>query len=153
MQGSPSVISALNVIYTQLLTWKEQSHRQENRFEAQGWSGLKKRFDKATQEAHALIHDVLDRIEALSGEPNSSLGAVTVANDAQGAFSAGLTVLNGLLAAYRGGILAAIADQDRTTELLLLEQIMEVEARVIKFEKQLRKLSALQTPLYLGTRG
>ena len=153
MQGSPSVISALNTIYVQLLTWKEQSHRQENRFEAMGWDGLKKKFDKATREAHDLIHDVLDRIEALSGEPNSTLNPVTIANDPQGAFTLGLTTLNALLASYRSAITVAQGDQDRATEKLLFGQLGTVEDRAMKFEKQIRKLGALQTPLYLGTQG
>lgn len=153
MQGSSSVIASLNVVYSQCLTWKEQSHRQENRFEAIGWKGLKKKFDKMTQEVHNLNHYVLDRIEQLNGEPNSMLGPVQIANDAQGAFSLALITVTELCKAISSAIDVSVADKDRVTEEMLYDLYEVTEERVLKIEKQLRKISALQIPLYLGTHG
>jgi len=153
MQGSPSVIAALNTLYMQLLTWKEASHRQENRFQAMGWNGLKEKWDSATHEAHDLIGGVLDRIEELGGEPQSTMGQVTIANDPQAAFQLGLTTLNALATSYRSALDAAAGDKDVGTEDVLYGQACKVERRIIKFEKQLRKLAALQSPLYLASRG
>ena len=153
MQGSSTVLSALNDIYTRLLTYHEQSHRQENRFEAMGWCGLKKRFDRQTSKADGWIHGVLDRIEELSGTPNSAMGSVLVADDPSQAFTNALNFLTGLSALYVAATTAAMADKDTCTAEMLIDHYTSIERQMLKFEREIRKLNAMQLALYLASRG
>ncbi len=140
----PTVVDALNEVYRPALRAFEQFHRQEHRFSQKyRYRKLKKRYTKLVCSAHDWRHVLLDRIERLGGEADSTIDGVVVVDDIKGAYGATHDLLDRIYDAVDRAVAAAVVDEDHPTHKLLLRLQSEVDRRRFKVEAWQRQVADL----------
>lgn len=135
MQGSETVITALNNIFAHTLALHQQAHLQEHRFELMGYS-FSSWWDKIETESHdCLTHYVLNRIGLLGGTPVPQWAfAIKFSDDVGEAISITLKALQKTHEAYNVACDAAEADDDYVTEKMIWKHLKKLEGWTAKFE-------------------
>jgi bacterioferritin (cytochrome b1) len=148
---NPSVVEALNAVYRAALLAFEQFHRQEHRFEVRyRYKKLADRFDKLVHCARSWRRAVLNRIERLGGEADSTLGPVKVNDGVREAYEDALDALDAIRSAVIQGIAVASSANDYPTHKVLLFLSKEVDHKHAKIEAHLRQLKDMGD-VYLAT--
>ena len=136
MQGSPSVIAALNEVFANWLALEQQAHLQEHKFEAMRYA-FSDWFHVIEEEGHEqCIHKLLNRINALGGTPSPRY-AFPPASPVEGiakALSGIVTALQTVHQAYNKACELAEKDDDYVTEKKIWKQLAWLEGQMTKFE-------------------
>jgi bacterioferritin (cytochrome b1) len=139
---NPKVIDALNAVYRPALTFFEQAHRQEHRFLIKyRYKKIAARFDKLVHCARCWRRHLLNRIERLGGEVDSTMGPVVVSDDIRAAYTDTLTGLRAIYAAA-GDAIKVVRDDavsDHVTHKLLMKLQAEVDRKIAKIEAHVRQ--------------
>ncbi len=149
MATRTSVIVALNSVYQPTLCAFEQFHRQEHRFEVKyRYKKLQKRFDKLVHCARSWRRALLNRIERLGGEADSTIKGVEVADDILTAYRNTQTALDAIFDAIQAAIATANGsddegNNDHVTHKILLHVAYEVDHKRSKVEAWLRQVEDL----------
>ena len=152
MKAAASVVEGLNAAYILALTFKEQTHKQENVFEAAKYKRLKHWFDKLTKYAHkVLIHELVDWFAEHGVDSDSKLLEVRVAEaeEPSDAFMYTLDLLTALDAAYRAACEAVEDVGDYVTQTLIHKHLKKIERWTDKAEAELATIAKLGPELYL----
>jgi hypothetical protein len=148
-KSAASVIAALNTVYQPTLCAFEQFHRQEHRFEVKyRYKKLQKRFDKLVHCARCWRRALLNRIERLGGDADSTISGVDVADDIMSAYCNTQTALDAIYDAIQRAIgVAKSADDesanDHVTHTILMHLQYEVDHKRSKVEAWLRQVEDL----------
>jgi bacterioferritin (cytochrome b1) len=152
VQGNPTVISALNIVYQNLRATEEQSHLQEHCYETQKWKSSKW-WDSIENKIHEkCIHYVLNRINDLGGRaiPGYAFEPIYFLDDFQGAMRETVDCLTKCRAAYASACEAAEDDGDYVTEKMIWCHLEWIEKQIVKFEAHLLQYSKLGTVVMTG---
>jgi len=140
--SQPSVVDALNTIYPLVLTAFEQFHRQEHRFEVRyRYMVLQKRYDKLVEAARCWRRAILNRLEALDADADSSMGTIKVQDDVKLAYEATRDLLTDIAGAIDKAVDAAQGEKERdhVTHKLLLMLRKEVDHKIVKLNAWLAR--------------
>ena len=152
MQGSASVIAALNEVFANLLSLEQQAHLQEHKFEDMDYS-FSKWWDKVETGAHeTCIHEVLKRINALGGDPMAryAFPPPQAVKQVGKALSSIVEALEATLKAYNAACEVAEADDDYVTELMIHEHLKWVQKRINKLEAKSDQLKKVGEQAFLA---
>lgn len=154
MQGSAAVVDALNTVYRLLLAIEQQAHAQEHRLEAQGWRRMSDWFHAIEEKGHShLIHPLMDRINMLGGKVDSQYAFEPECFDF-GEIGAALgSMLRRLVearAAYGEACETAEDADDYVTEKMIWCHLAWLEKKIVKFERRIAKLQALELKPFLA---
>lgn len=150
-KSSSAVIDALNAVYRPTLKAFEQFHRQEHRFEVKyRYAKLETRFDKLVHCARCWRRTLLNRIERLGGDADSTIDGVAVSDDILSAYrntQAALEAIEGAIQAAIGAAKAGDdeAAHDHVTHKMLMHLQAEVDHKLAKVEAWLRQIEDLGT--------
>ncbi len=140
----PNVVDALNGVYRPILTFFEQAHRQEHRFKIRFRYGkLEKRFDKFVHCAREWRRCLLNRIERLGGEADSTMGPVIVADDIMPAYDATHDGLRSIHDAVNQAIAVVQSANDHPSHKLLMHLQHDVDRNMSKIEAWQRQTKDL----------
>jgi hypothetical protein len=140
----PDVVAALNLVYPKLLQAFEQFHRQEHRFQIKYRYGkLQKRFDRLVHCARGWRRCVLNRIERLGGDADSTIGPVEVADEVGPAYRNTHDLLSSIYDAIGAAIAVVQSQNDHPTHKVLMTLQQEVDHKRAKLEAWLRQVADL----------
>jgi hypothetical protein len=148
-RSNADVISALNAVYQPTLCAFEQFHRQEHRFEVKyRYKKLQERFDKLVHCARGWRRCLLNRIERLGGDADSTINGVAVADDIETAYANTHLALVAIYVAIQNAIGVAKAGDDETahdhvTHKLLMQLQAQVDHKISKVEAWQRQVEDL----------
>jgi bacterioferritin (cytochrome b1) len=135
------VIDALNAVYRPALTAFEQFHRQEHRFAVKyRYKELAERFDKLVNCAREWRRAVLNRIERLGGQADSTLGPIRIEDGVKEAYQATLAALAAIESAVKQAVAVAGSANDHPTCVVLYQVAKHVDRKMAKIEAHLRQL-------------
>jgi hypothetical protein len=140
-KGNPEVIGALNKVYKPALTAFEEFHRQERRFKNRyGYQKMGKRYHDLTKHAHEIRHKVLQRIEELGGDADSSMEPVNVADGINDAYRHTSDRLGQLRDTLTQANAVAQSANDHDTHLMMLRLQRLVERKYHKVMSRRRQV-------------
>jgi len=143
---SSAVIDALNAIYTLVLTAFEEWHRQEHRFEVRyRYHVLQHRYDMLVHAARCWRRELLNRLEAVGADANSSIGKVVVSDDVKKAYERTHDCLQEIADAMDKAIATVRVEEDHVTHKLLLHLRGEVEHKIVKLNAWLAQVADMKT--------
>ena len=143
---SPAVVAALNAIYTLVLTAFEEWHRQEHRFEVRyRYHVLQRRYDNLVAGARCWRRELLNRLEALGADADSSIGKVKVEDDVKAAYEQTKECLTEIADAIDKAVDAARVEKDHVTHKLLLGLRHQVECKLVKINAWLRQVDDMKS--------
>jgi hypothetical protein len=135
MATTASVTDALNVIYRLVRTAFEQFHRQEHRFEIRyRYNVLQKRYDKLVHCARRWRRCLLNRLEALGADADSTIGNITVEDDVKRAYDATRDLLARIADAIDNDVDSAVGKSDHVTHKILMRLRCEIEHKLTKVD-------------------
>ena len=139
---APAVVDALNAIYPLVLTAYEAWHRQEHRFQVRyRYHVLERRYDRLVHAAHCWRRAILNRLEAVGADADSTIGPVTVEDDVRLAYESTKARLTGIAAAIDAAVDSATVGKDHVTHKLLLMLRKEVEHKLVKLNAWLAQVA------------
>jgi bacterioferritin (cytochrome b1) len=142
---SDQVIATLNAAYRPVLTAFEQFHRQEHRFQIKyRYKKLQKRYDKMVVEARCWRRRILNRVERLGGQIDSTMGPVVVKDEVKDAYQATEDILREIFDALDRAVAAAQAADDHVTHKVLMHLETEVDHEIVKVQAWLRQVKDLR---------
>jgi hypothetical protein len=146
MAAKTSVVGTLNSIYALVLTAFEQFHRQEHRFEVRyRYKVLRKRYDKLVHAARCWRRMLLNRLEALGADADSTIEKIVVEDDVKRAYDATLKLLERIAAEIDKATDTAKGDQaDHVTHKILLGLREEVEGELVKIRAWLAQVADMK---------
>jgi hypothetical protein len=142
-----SVVDALNTIYPCVLTAFEQFHRQEHRFQVRyRYMVLQKRFDKLVHAARCWRRTLLNRLEALGADADSTIEKIVVEEDVKRAYEATKDLLGRIAEAIDSAVESARdgKNADHVTHKLLLGLRFEVEHKIVKVNAWLAQVADMK---------
>jgi DNA-binding ferritin-like protein len=140
-----SVVEALNAIYRCVLTAFEQFHRQEHRFQVKyRYKVLVKRYDKLVHAARCWRRHILNRLEELGAEADSTLEPIAVEDAVKTAYEKTQALLEKIAAEIDKAVESAQVEKDHVTHKILLMQRKEVEHKIVKVRAWLNQVSDLK---------
>ncbi len=152
MKPDPAVVDALNAVYPLVLTLKEQTHVQEHTFQAAHYRRLLKKFDRLTNEIHAIwLHKLVCWFASHQVEPDSSLLEVRVAdaNEPGDAFVYTDDLLKALNQALLSACVAVHVADDYPTGKLVHRLLCRVEKWRDRIDAEIQQIADLGDKLYL----
>jgi hypothetical protein len=145
MAATASVTDALNVIYRLVLTAFEQFHRQEHRFEIRyRYNVLQKRYDKLVHCARCWRRCLLNRLEALGADADSTIGSVAVEDDVKRAYDATRDLLARIADAIDNAVDSAVGKSDHATHKILMHLRCEIEHKLTKVDAWLAQVEDMK---------
>lgn len=149
--AEPDIIAALNAVYAPVLAAFEAWHRQEHRAKIKfRYKVLAKRYDKLVDDARDWRRSVLDRIERLGGDADSTIEGVAAFDDVGKAYADTIERLRAIYDACQAGCDAADAAGDNVTFDVFDAIQHDADKLVAKFEAFGRQIDDLG-PAYLLT--
>lgn len=143
--AASSVVDSLNEIYPLVLTAFEAWHRQEHRFEVRyRYHVLQHRYDKLVSAARCWRRALLNRLEALGAEADSTLGKITVEDDVKRAYQATKDQLTDIAGAIDKAVDSARTEKDHVTHKLLLGLRAKVEHKLVKLNAWLAQVTDMK---------
>jgi hypothetical protein len=137
MIGSDALISGIIAALLKSKDAFDTLHNQEHAWECDGFKDLEKWWDEANRDVWRIHHRLLKRLYKLGGKPAG------VTADPVEAFTAALSLFQGLHEACQGLYAAAESDKDYVTSLKLAEIQTEIESWIVSAEKHLNQISKL----------
>jgi bacterioferritin (cytochrome b1) len=151
MQGSESVIKALNNVLAHTLALHSQAHLQEHYWESTkyGFSGW---FDKIETKAHTeMTHYLLNRIRSLGGRMVYAWAWEPTYDESIGPAMRGLLMsMSKTHAAYVSACNVAEKDDDYVTAKMIWCHLKHLEKWMTKFEARIAQLDALGEAMFLA---
>jgi len=142
---APTVVDALNAIYPLVLTAYEQWHRQEHRFEIRyRYHVLQKRYDRLVAAARCWRRAILNRLEAVGADADSTIERVTVEDDVRKAYEATKDQLTAIADAIDKAVDSARTERDHVSHKLLLHLRSEVEHKLVKLNAWLAQVADMR---------
>jgi len=139
------VVDALNTIYPAVLTAFEQFHRQEHRFLVRyRYKVLVNRYDKLVHCAREWRRCLLNRIESLGGDADSTLDKVTVEDDVKKAYTATETILTKIADEVDAAVDSAVVAKDHVSHKLLMMLRSHVEHKLVKVRAWLAQVDDMK---------
>ena len=149
--GDKDVVDALSKAYVPILTAFEEFHRQEHRFSVKyRYKKLEERYDKLADHARCWRRAVLNRIERLGGDADSTLDKVVVKDEVKDAYDQTLERLTEIYDALDAVVAAAVKADDHPTHKIAMMVQSEVDCKRAKLEAWLRQVEDLKAT-YLVT--
>jgi len=143
---APAVVDSLNAIYPLVLTAYEQWHRQEHRFEIRyRYHVLQHRYDKLVAAARCWRRALLNRLEAVGADADSTIGKIAVEDDVKRAYEATKDTLGKIADAIDAAVDSARTEKDHVTHKLLLHLRHEVEHKCVKLNAWLAQVADMKT--------
>jgi len=142
---APAVVDALNAIYPLVLTAYEAWHRQEHRFEIRyRYQVLVRRYDRLVHAARCWRRAILNRLEAVGADADSTIGPVEVQDDVRLAYEATKDRLTKIADAIDAAVDSARTEKDHVTHKLLLHLRAEVEHKLVKINAWLAQVADMR---------
>jgi len=140
-----SVVAELNTVYPLVLTAFEQFHRQEHRFAIRyRYKVLEHRYDKLVHGARCWRRHLLNRLEALDADADSSMEKIAVEDDVKKAYEMTKDLLDRIAAATDKAVQATRVEEDHVTHKLLLMLRTEVEHKRVKVNAWLNQVADMK---------
>jgi len=138
------LVAAMNAAYRPIMTFMEQAHRQEHRFEKKyGYGKLQSRFDKLNGCARKWRRKILDRIEEFGGEVDSAMDPIKVSDDVATAYSDTLESLDSIYSALKQAVAVAMGSNDHPSTVMLMKIQKKVDSKIKDYEKHQRMAADL----------